>query len=109
MGNTVTTGAPGLETLVIDLASTPTTQRSCGINSETDQRVFRVQHSERAQYAEKHLLDDYGDQTADWLLRATGIENVRLTGLANPASFTRRMALNPAQEVLSYHLIYLTD
>jgi uncharacterized protein YcbX len=92
----LTLDAPGLETLRIDLGSAPTTQLSCGINSETDQRVFSVRHALRAQYAEKHLLDDFGDAVADWMQRATGIPAVRLTGA--PRSFSRTTVLNPAQD-----------
>ena len=95
-GGSLTLDAPGLETLRVDLRTAPTTLRSCGINSETDQRVFSVQHADRAQYAEKHQLADYGDAVAQWLERATGIRGVRLTG--TPPGFARKMVLNPAQQ-----------
>ena len=87
---------PYLEPLVIDLGSAKTRPRSCGINSETDQRVFSVAHADRAQYAEKHELADYGDAVAAWLGKATGIAGVRLSGA--PPSFARTMVPNPAQE-----------
>lgn len=92
----LTLDANGLEPLRIDLRSAPTTLTSCGINSETDQRVFSVKHSERSQYAEKHLLSDYGDAVAAWLGRATGISGVRLSGA--PPTFGRKTVLNPAQQ-----------
>lgn len=92
----LTLEARGVEPLKIDLRSAPTKPRSCGINSETDQRVFSVQHSRRAQFAEKHQLDDFGDAAAEWLFRATGIAGVRLT--AAPPSFARTTVLNPAQQ-----------
>ena len=95
-GSSLTLEAPGVEPLKIELKRASTKPRSCGINSETDQRVFSVEHSLRAQYAEKHNLDDYGDEAATWLAHATGINGVRLTGA--PASFARTMVLNPAQQ-----------